>query len=200
MLGDGDGCCSCFFVIVVVQCTVVVIRNLDHRFCLINCELIQFLSIGLVACQVEAVISYSVITVIAESYSGCMDLSVVRPSADAVSAACCRCNLWLVAFIKVTLVYCDCQSFVIVVVFSVVYIALIERECYDWGFVIHFDTDFFGCYIVGRPVICGNFYTNIVGVEVIRVDGYMSESSSAGEMFSPGLPVFRILHNRWFRL
>ena len=87
MLGDGDGCCSCFFVIVVVQCTVVVIRNLDHRFCLINCELIQFLSIGLVACQVEAVISYSVITVTAESYSSCMDLSVVRPSADAVSAA-----------------------------------------------------------------------------------------------------------------
>ena len=110
MLGDGDGCCSCFFVIVVVQCAVVVIRNLDHRFCLINSELIQFLSIGLVACQVEAVISYSVITVAAEGYSSCMDLSVVRPSADAVSAACCRCNLWLVAFIKVTLVYCDCQN------------------------------------------------------------------------------------------
>ena len=103
-----------------------------------------------------------------------MDLSVVRPSADAVSAACCRCNLWLVAFIKVTLVYCDCQSFVIVVVFSVVYIALIEGECCDRGFVIHFDTDFFRCCIVGGPVICGNFHTNIVGVEVIRVDGYMS--------------------------
>lgn len=29
MLGDGDGCCSCFFVIVVVQCTVVVMSNIN---------------------------------------------------------------------------------------------------------------------------------------------------------------------------
>ena len=126
MLVDGNGRCSCFFEVVYILRIIIVIRNLNNRFGLIYRKLFQLLGIGFVSCLVETLVTYGIITVSAECDDCCMDFSIVRPSADAVAAACGGGYLRCISVIKVPLINCDCQSLVIVVVLAVMYVTLIK--------------------------------------------------------------------------
>ena len=174
MLGYGDRCCSCCFVVIAVQCAVIIIGNFNNRNGLIYSELFQVFRIGFVSRKIIAVITYGVITVTGES-NGCrMDLSVMAPSADAVSATCSGSYSRQVRRIKVSLVYGDRQCLIILVIFSIMYVALIEAEAYDRRFVVDFQCCSLRSRTVGGPVFRVYTYLYIVGVELVRVDIYMS--------------------------
>ena len=68
-----------------------------------------------------------------------MDLSVMTPSADTVSASRGGSYSRQIGLIKVSLIYRDRQCLVVFVIFSIMYITLIKAETYNWYFVINFE-------------------------------------------------------------
>ena len=60
------------------------------------------------------------------------------------------------------------------VIFSIMYVALIEAEAYDRRFVVDFQCCSLRSRTVGGPVFRVYTYLYIVGVELVRVDIYMS--------------------------
>ena len=122
MLGYGDRCCSCCLVVIAVQCAVIIIGNFNNRNGLIYSELVQVFRVGFVSCKIIAVITYGVITVTGEG-NGCrMDLSVMAPSADTVSASRGGSYSRQIGLIEVSLIYRDRQCLIVFVIFSIMYI------------------------------------------------------------------------------
>ena len=118
MLCDRDRCGTSFLIVAAILCIVVVIRNCNGRFCLIDRDLIQLLGVGFISCLVVAEIAYRVICITGECDRTGMFLTIAGPSAEAPSLICAGSNFRFVRIIKVSLVYGDRQCLVLVVVLA----------------------------------------------------------------------------------
>ena len=68
-----------------------------------------------------------------------MEISVMAPSADTVSASRGGSYSRQIGLIEVSLIYRDRQCLIVFVIFSIMYIALIKAQTYNWCFVINFE-------------------------------------------------------------